>query len=224
MQRKLILTNDGSDSLAVPDMGVTYHSVHGALQESRHVFIASGLYASDRFRRSDTLHIFEMGFGTGLNALLILVESERVSQKIYYETVELFPLHLDEVKMLNYCNIMGRNDLEEIFARLHTCEWEKEIEITSNFVLKKIKVDLASFHPTRQFDLVFFDAFDPNAQPELWTEKIFKKMFVMLKPGGILTTYSSKGTVRRAMQSAGLTVDKIPGPPGKREIVRATKI
>ena len=224
MQRKLIVTGDGSHSIKVPELGVIYHSVHGAIQESKHVFIEAGYNASERFKRSDTLRVFEVGFGTGLNALLTLIESKKLNQKIYYESIELFPLSVDEAKMLNYCTILHRDDLQKIFERLHECNWEQETIVNANFSFKKSKSDLLSFQPSGSFDIIFFDAFDANAQPELWTEGIFEKMFEMLKPKGVLTTYSSKGTVRRAMETAGFTVEKIPGPPGKREIVRAVKV
>jgi tRNA U34 5-methylaminomethyl-2-thiouridine-forming methyltransferase MnmC len=223
MERKLIVTGDGSHSIEVPDRDVTYHSIHGAVQESRHVFIEAGLHACAGLERPGGLRIFEMAFGTGLNALLTLIESEKQKQNIYYETIELYPLKPDEVKLLNYCSILGRDDLQETFERFHDCEWEKEISIPSNFVFKKTKTNLLTFQSSESFELIFFDAFAPNAQPELWTEEIFKKMFSALKEKGALITYSSKGTVRRAMQSAGFVVEKIPGPPGKREITRALK-
>jgi tRNA U34 5-methylaminomethyl-2-thiouridine-forming methyltransferase MnmC len=224
MLRKLIVTGDGSHSIRVDELGVSYHSVHGAIQESRHVFIQAGLYAaSDRSKRSDALSIFEVGFGTGLNALLTLIESEKQNQKIYYETIEPYPLTLAEAKMLNYCSVLQREDLRKTFERLHECDWGEEIPIQSNFSLLKRKDDLMNIRTSEIFDLIYFDAFDPNAQPELWTQGIFEKMFAMLQPAGILTTYSSNGTVRRAMQAAGFIVEKLPGPPGKREIVQALK-
>ncbi len=227
MQRKLILTDDGSHSIEIPEMNVTYHSFHGAIKESKHVFIEAGLYkALDTAAfggTSDTIHIFEMGFGTGLNALLTLIEAEKFKQEIYYETVELSPLDKEEIKSLNYCEQLQHNDLQSTFEQLHFCEWEKEIEITDNFILKKLNTNLIKFSTERKFNLIYFDAFAPNAQPELWTEEIFKKMFSILKSGGILVTYCSKGTVRRAMQAACFTVEKIQGPPGKREMLRAKK-
>ena len=227
MERKIIYTKDGSHSISVPEMDVTYHSIHGAVQESRHVFIGAGLLkVSDAPAvggTSDT-RIFEMGFGSGLNALLTLIESEKSGERIYYESIDLFPIDIDEAKRLNYCDILMRNDLQEMFERLHECEWGKEIVISPNFVFKKIQADLLSFQPSGNFHIIFFDAFDPRAQPQLWTEQIFKRMHDILVSGGILTTYSSKGAVRRAMQSAGFRVEKIPGPAGKREIVRAFKI
>lgn len=224
MHRKLIVTGDGSHSIEVPELGVRYHSVHGAIQESRHIFIEAGLNARGGTKGRDVLHIFEMGFGTGLNALLTFIESEKLNQRVHYETIDIVPLTADEVQMLNYCRILERDDLQKIFERLHDCEWGKEIAVSSHFIFKKSKADLVSFQLRGSFDMIFFDAFDPNMQPQLWTEDIFRKVIGILRPGGILTTYSSKGTVRRALQSAGFKVEKIPGPPGKREIVRAIKI
>jgi tRNA U34 5-methylaminomethyl-2-thiouridine-forming methyltransferase MnmC len=230
MQQRLILTKDGSHSIEVPELGVTYHSIYGAIQESKHVFIEAGLYASD-LKRSDTCRIFEVGFGTGLNALLTVIETEKLNLKIYYEAIELFPLNIEEARSLNYCNILHRTDLQTSFERLHICDWDKEITIATNFILKKTNSNLLNFQTSetclsgrQAFELIFFDAFAPNAQPELWTEEIFKKMFSILQPGGILVTYCSKGTVRRAMQSAGFRVEKIPGPAGKREMVRAAHL
>jgi len=224
MERKLIVTGDGSHSMEVPELGVSYHSVHGAIQESKHVFVEAGFNASDRFERPDVLRIFEVGFGTGLNALLTMIESEKQNLKIYYETIEAYPLTLDEAKAINYCSILHREDLQKKFELLHECEWAKETVISANLTFKKTRANLLNFETSATFELIYFDAFDPNAQPELWTERIFEKMFSMLRPRGILTTYSSKGTVRRAMQAAGFIVEKIPGPPGKREIVRAAKV
>lgn len=230
MERKIIITADGSSSVAIPAMNVTYHSVHGAMQESGYVFIEAGLKGispleaaswTDSLRAARRLSIFEMGFGTGLNALLTLIESEKSEKMIYYETIELFPLDKEQFMSLNYCDKLQRNDLRIKFEQFHNCEWEKEIPIASNFIFKKTRSNLLNFETSKTFALIYFDAFDPNAQPELWTEEVFKKMFSILDPGGILVTYSSKGSVRRAMQVAGFSIEKIPGPPGKREMVRA---
>ena len=139
---------------------------------------------------------------------------------IYYETIELFPLANEQVSSLNYCDKLQRDDLRIKFEQLHKCEWEKEIPLTPNFIFKKIKGSLLNFETSEIFEVIYFDAFDPNTQPELWTEEVFKKMFSILNPQGILVTYSSKGDVRRAMQAAGFSIEKIPGPLGKREMVR----
>ena len=133
MERKIIYTADGSHSVSIPEMNVTYHSIHGAIQESNHVFIRAGFYASDRLKRSDALRIFEVGFGTGLNALLTLIEAEKLNRKIYYETIELFPLAIEQVKLLNYCRQLQRTDLQSLFEEMHNREWEKKISLTENF-------------------------------------------------------------------------------------------
>ena len=220
MERKIIITEDGSNSISIPELNVTYHSVHGAILESKHIFIEKGLLYQINQSTSKQINIFEMGFGTGLNALLTLIESEKLNRKIYYETIELFPVENSQIKLLNYCELLQRNDLQKTFEQLHHCDWEKEIKISETFYLHKTKETLQNYKTSAPRNLIYFDAFDPNAQPELWTEEIFKKMFSMLEPGGLLVTYSSKGTVRRAMRSAGFIVEKLPGPPGKREIIR----
>jgi tRNA U34 5-methylaminomethyl-2-thiouridine-forming methyltransferase MnmC len=226
MERKIILTGDGSHSISVPDLKVAYHSVYGALEESIHVYINAGFYAAAKQNQAEPVRIFEVGFGTGLNALVTLIEAEKNKTKIYYETVEPFPLSKDEVETLNYCKQLNRPDLQIVFEKLHDCKWEQEIAITENFSLKKMKAGLFNLPiaigiTIQQFNLVYFDAFAPNAQPELWTKEVFDKMFSILEPGGILVTYCSKGDVRRAMIAAGFEVEKLKGPPKKREMLRA---
>lgn len=231
MERKIILTEDSSHTISIPAMSVragtegnvTYHSIHGAIQESQHVFIEAGLIPLINESTNQLINIFEMGFGTGLNALLTWIGSEKLNQKIYYETIEPFPLNEEQVRSLNYCEQLNRSDLQTIFEELHFCEWEKEIELSELFILKKSKTNLLNLKPLKPFELIYFDAFDPNVQPELWTKEVFKKMFSMLLPNGILVTYSSKGDVRRAMIAAGFKVEKIPGARRKREMLRAKK-
>ena len=223
MERKIIITADGSSTVLIPERKVTYHSTHGAIQESKHVFIKAGLYKVPDTLKTGSIHIFEIGFGTGLNAFLTFMEAEKLQYTIYYETVEPFPLDNDEVKFLNYCKQLQREDLQTIFEQLHTCDWEKEIKITEKFYLCKTKRSLEGYKPSTLKNLIYFDPFEPNAQPGLWTQEIFKRMFSILEPGGILVTYSSKGIVRRSMHAAGFTIEKLPGPPGKREITRAGK-
>ena len=217
------LTGDGSHTIVIPELNVTYHSKHGAMQESMHVFIKEGLhYLLDRnlFNKDEVLNIFEVGFGTGLNAWLSLNEAVNHNQKIFYQTIEPYPLSIDEAEKLNYPLTLNK-DLHEYFFQLHACEWNKEILIHSLFSFEKINASLQNFTTNKKFHLIYFDAFDPTAQPELWTENIFRKMFDILNFNGILVTYCSKGIVRRAMQAAGFNVEKLPGPKGKREIVRA---
>jgi len=226
MLRKLILTDDGSHTIEIPELSVNYHSTHGAVQESNHIFIDAGLRylnSTCRFGRNGELRIFEMGFGTGLNALLTLIEAESLEQKIYYEVVELFPLTADEAALLNYCDILSRKDLQSSFDLLHSCAWREDVRVSADFTFRKFNVSLIDYDTNNPIHLIFFDPFDPVAQPDLWTQEIFQKMFSILQKDGILVTYSSKGSVRRAMQAAGFEIEKIPGPPGKKEIVRAVK-
>lgn len=215
MERSVFITADGSHSVTVPQLNVTYHSRHGAVQESRHIFIEAGL--KEMLKRKGDISIFELGFGTGLNALLTLMEDGN----FYYETTELFPLDVSVAATLNYTNILNRQDLQPAFMQLHECEWNTTCTITDRFLLLKRNENIRDVILTNRFDLVYFDAFDPAAQPELWGVNIFSKLFKAMNSGGLLLTYCSKGAVRRAMQEAGFKVEKIPGPKGKREVVRA---
>jgi tRNA U34 5-methylaminomethyl-2-thiouridine-forming methyltransferase MnmC len=172
MQRKIITTGDDSHSIEVSGKNEFYHSKFGAMRESMHVYIQAGL--KPLLRTSPLLHIFEMGFGAGLNALLTLIDAEKHQQKIYYETIELFPLEASLVEVLNYCEQLQRRDLQGIFKQLHACEWGKEICIAPYFYFKKIKTDLKDYPLPDFINLIYYDAFDPSAQPELWQEAIFK--------------------------------------------------
>lgn len=224
MQRNLIVTKDGSHSIAIPDLEVSYHSVFGALQESLHVFIESGL--KHWFKQHSTASrcvIFEMGFGTGLNALLTIIETKNLQCKVLYEAVEAFPLEESITQKLNYCEALAQELWQPVFESLHTSEWNKTQQITDLFSLKKIHAALADYTPTEPVNIIFYDAFAPAAQPELWTKEVFEKLLNILAPDGILVTYCSKGDVRRALLAAGFNVEKIPGPPGKREMIRASK-
>ena len=223
MHRKIIETADGSHSVEVPGMQVTYHSKYGAIQESLHVFIEAGLRESVSTEPQDHLQILEIGFGTGLNALLTIIESEKTHERISYTAIEPFPLINAEFRQLNYCMQLQKPFLQPVFEKLHSCEWQKEIQITPGFMLHKTMVDLFNFSSNQFFNLIYYDAFAPAAQPELWTKEIFEKLFNRTASNGILVTYCSKGDVRRAMQEAGFNVEKIPGPKGKREMLRARK-
>ena len=223
MERKLIITNDGSHSIFVPELNVTYHSVHGAIQESMHVYIQAGLTESAIFDWVGVLGVLEIGFGTGLNALLTLIEADKHKNRIYYTALELYPLNETETSELNYCKQLNLPHYQPLFEKMHQCEWEEMIEITENFRLTKIKCNLVDFSTANLFYVIYFDAFAPAAQPELWTEEIFEKLYSMLNEDGILVTYCSKGDVRRAMQAAGFKVEKLPGPRGKREMLRGRK-
>ncbi|PWT77630.1 MAG: SAM-dependent methyltransferase [Bacteroidetes bacterium] len=218
-QRKIILTDDGSYSVLLPNHQVSYHSKHGAIQESKHVFIDSGL--KPILKEKKIIHAFEMGFGTGLNALLTLIETEKENAKIHYTAFEAYPLDMSDAEKLNYCQQLQVPSMQNFFIQMHSSAWNAETMITADFFLHKILGDFTTYDPRIQFDLVYFDAFDPSFQPELWTALIFRKIHAMMNPGGVLVTYSSRKSVRNAMEEAGFAVSKLPGPPHKREIVKA---
>jgi tRNA U34 5-methylaminomethyl-2-thiouridine-forming methyltransferase MnmC len=219
LPRQLVITSDGSHTIFIPSLNEHYHSIHGAIQESEHVFIQSGLAI---FTGKNPIRILEIGFGTGLNALLTLKFASQKNLQIEYTSIEKYPLLSNEYDLLNHGKELG-SDWEKPFANLHDCPWEKEIEIGTNFILTKQNKDLKAIEFKDVFDLIFFDAFGPNIQPDLWCEEVFQSMYWALHFGGILVTYSAKGQVRRNLQAAGFTVERIPGPPGKREMLRATK-
>jgi tRNA U34 5-methylaminomethyl-2-thiouridine-forming methyltransferase MnmC len=219
MHHELFLTEDGSHSVKIPEMNVSYHSRYGAIEESVHVFIENGL----KYLGKKRINIFEVGFGTGLNALLTLIEAEKNDLQIIYDVVELHPLDSVFVASLNYLSLLKAQQLANEFSFMHACEWGVAAKITGQFALRKIRGDIRHVELTGNYDLVYFDAFDPVAQPELWRAGIFKKIYNAANTGCVLVTYCSKGVVRRAMTEAGFSVSKIPGPKGKREIVRAVK-
>jgi tRNA U34 5-methylaminomethyl-2-thiouridine-forming methyltransferase MnmC len=183
------------------------------------VFIDQGLSACSQKRIS----ILEVGFGTGLNALITLAEARQRKLTVVYTGVEAYPVSSDEIKQLNYTGSLGMSDLEQVYKEMHTVPWEKEIELTEQFSLIKQKKDFRQIKDEDAYDLVYFDAFGARVQPELWTADIFRQMFKALRNNGILVTYSAKGSVRRAMQEVGFEVERLPGPPGKREMLRARK-
>lgn len=218
---ELKTTADGSHTLFVPELNETYHSIHGAIQESQHVFIKNGLYY---FRDKETIDILEIGFGTGLNTLLTLLSIENSSQKVNYVSLEKFPLSNELAQQLNYPTQLKINAAQTaLFNHLHTCKWNTNTPISNNFNLLKIEEDLADFQTTTTFDIIYFDAFAPEKQAELWTAEIFLKIYDFLKPKGILVTYCAKGVVKRTIKSIGFQVETLPGPPGKREMIRAVK-
>jgi len=220
MKREVIITRDGSSTVSIPEMQVTYHSIHGAIKESMHVFIEAGLHFGFEYFSDRPLHVFEMGFGSGLNALLTAVEAEKHQQPIQYIGVEAYPLTVEEARALNYGVTLNQ---QAAFEQLHQAAWNQPVAISSFFALQKQQNTLAIFTIEQPVHVIYYDAFAPAAQPELWTRDIFEKLYGMLVPGGILTTYCSKGDVRRALQAAGFVVTKLPGPPGKREMLRAAK-
>ena len=221
MKREFLKTGDGSVTIHLPEWNEQYHSKHGALAEALHVFISTGLHYFRDKHALDDLHILEIGFGTGLNALLTLIEANKNKWTINYVGVEAYPVSLPEVEQLNYATITQTS--ADLFLNLHRAPWDVETEISPYFELKKQQQFFDKINDTNAYHLIYFDAFGARVQPELWTEAIFEKMHRALKIGGVLVTYSAKGSVRRAMQAAGFEVERLPGPPGKREMLRATK-
>jgi len=218
MERKLMITEDGSHTLFVNGMDEPYHSTHGALQESSHIFIKQGLHNIDR----NFVSILELGFGTGLNALLTCIESVSLDLHIYYHAVEKYPLNESEYKMLNYEKLLSQSP-KGLLHQLHSCPWGKRVQVSERFTLYKEKVDFRSMNPPANVNLIYLDAFYPDKQPQLWTPSLFGHIARLADPGAILVTYSSKGSVRRALTTSGFEVLKVAGPPGKREMIRAIK-
>lgn len=221
MRRFIQHTQDGSTTIAVAGTKITFHSVYGAVQESMHVFINAAL--QPLLHTKQKLRVFEMGFGTGLNALLTLNTAIANNQEIYYESVEHFPLEEPLYEELNYTSFAKELNSAAHFSLMHRCDWNKDVIINKLFVLHKVFSALENYTFTQKFDVIYYDAFDPAVQPELWTQQIFEKLYLAMECNAILTTYSAKGSVRRNMKAAGFTVEKIPGPPGKKEMSRAYK-
>tara|TARA_R110000868_G_scaffold14075_3_gene65705 strand:- start:2105 stop:2782 length:678 start_codon:yes stop_codon:yes gene_type:complete len=219
LKRKIITTSDGSTTIQIVDWNEQYHSIHGAIQEAYHVFIKSGL---SLFKHQD-LSILEIGFGTGLNAIITSIESEKLDLNIDYVGVEAYPVIPEEISQLNYMQQLEASDFHQQFSKMHSCEWEKVCALSNNFKLTKQQKDFKQIKEINFFNLIYFDAFGARVQPELWTEEIFLIMYNALKENGVLVTYAAKGSVRRAMQAVGFSVERLPGPPGKREMLRATK-
>lgn len=215
------ITEDGSHTLYVEALDETYHSKHGAIQEGLHVFINAGL----NYLNQPKIRVLEIGFGTGLNTFLTLLESRNKNIEIEYTALEKFPLDIEMIKGLNYNNVLSSN-LEdvEMFNLMHQIEWEGSKKISQHFYLNKINVDLTNYQTDEIFDIIYFDAFGPQVQPEMWTTPVFEKMYEVLSKGGILVTYCAKGSVKRALKEVGFRVDSLPGPPGKREMTRAVKL
>ncbi|WP_101451171.1 tRNA (5-methylaminomethyl-2-thiouridine)(34)-methyltransferase MnmD [Aquimarina sp. MAR_2010_214] len=224
MERKIITTADGSKTIHLPELNEHYHSKHGAINEAKHVFIKSGFDYILSKNKLDALDIMEIGFGTGLNAFVTFLEAEKINLPIHYVGVEAYPVALHEVKLMNYPEVLAVKEKQEVFDRMHQSLWELPVDITSGFELIKRKQFFTDIQDENSFDLIYFDAFGARVQPELWTVKIFRKMYEALRSRGVLVTYSAKGSVRRAMQEVGFVVERLPGPPGKREMLRATKV
>lgn len=216
MKRTIEHTADGSATLYLPEMDEHYHSIKGARTESQHIFVDCGL----KHVQTAQPRVLEIGFGTGLNAYLTLLASAETGKKVHYTTLELYPLNWDTVAKLDYSN-------DPLFEQIHTAAWEEEVEISPDFTLLKKKTDFTTLHTennNHHYDVVYFDAFAPDKQPEMWKQVLFDNLYAHTNAGGVLTTYCAKGSVRRMLQASGFIVERLPGPPGgKREILRATR-
>ncbi len=219
MKRKIITTSDGSKTIQLEDWEEQYHSKHGAIQEAYHVFIKHGL----SLFKNRSISILEIGFGTGLNALITWKEAAHLKIGIDYTGVEAYPVTAEEVEQLNYIAQLNAAAYDTGFQLMHSSPWENAVDIAPDFKLCKRRQDFKAIDDKENFDLIYFDAFGARVQPELWTEEIFLKMYLALRPNGVLVTYAAKGSVRRAMQAVGFQVERLPGPPGKREMLRAIK-
>jgi len=219
LKRKIIVTADGSTTIHLPDWDEQYHSKHGAIQEAFHVFIKNGLSLFSNTK----IRILEIGFGTGLNSFITFLEAPKLNLAIDYVGVEAYPIGEEEIRQLNYVKALKAEEFINVFDEMHHQIWDFKNEFLATFCLTKRKQFFNEINDKDAFDLIYFDAFGARVQPELWTEVLFKKMYTALKSGGVLVTYSAKGSVRRAMQSVGFAVERLAGPPGKREMLRATK-
>lgn len=219
MKREIILTRDGSSSIFMPELNETYHSRFGAIQEAKHVFIKNGLSLFD----DKSVSILEIGFGTGLNTFITFLEAQKSKQKIDYVGIEAYPVELEIIEQLNYVSELDAIQYQDFFDVIHESNWEEQISLASNFSLKKRKQKIETIDDEEKYNLIYFDAFGFDVQPELWNEVIFQKMYNALLPNGVLVTYACRTSIKNAMLSAGFVVQKLPGAPGKREMLRATK-
>ncbi len=219
MKREIIITADGSTTIHMPEWNEQYHSKHGAIQEAYHVFIKNGLETHS----SKQLSILEIGFGTGLNCFITLLEAAQKNIGIDYTGIEAYPIQEDEILQLNYVSELETRNFAHKFEEMHLFPWNEKQKVHESFYLTKRQQFIKDIDDVEKFDLIYFDAFGARVQPELWTEDIFQRMYNSLKKDGVLVTYSAKGSVRRAMLAVGFTVSKLPGPPGKREMLHAVK-
>ena len=219
MEREIIRTKDGSTTIHIKDWDECYHSKHGAIQEAQHVFIKNGL----ALYQNQSVSILEIGFGTGLNAFITYLESKKLNLDIDYVGVEAYPVSISELSAMNYVSELNADDKNAIFNLFHESNWEEKVVIDPFFTLTKRQQFFEEINDFEQYDLIYFDAFGYRVQPDLWSTSIFEKMYTALRPGGKLVTYAARGVVKRSMIEVGFTVEKLPGPPGKREMFRATK-
>lgn len=219
---KIFATQDGSHSIFSEQFGVSYHSKYGAIQETQHVFINAGLRLKAVVQSE--IAILDIGFGTGLNALMTLLEAEKRNLQIDYVAYEAYPINHEQVEILNYAHVLDlKKEYATAFQQMHYAAWEANHQLTDNFNFIKHLTTFDRVDYVNKFDLVYFDAFAPNSQPELWETPIMERMYQSLKTDGALVTYCAKGSVKRTMKALGFTIEKLQGPPGKREMTRAIK-
>lgn len=218
--REVVKTDDGFTSIFLPEFNEHYHSTHGAVQESQHVFMKMGWEPA--ILNKTEIAVLEIGFGTGLNAWLVMLETKwnESRPKVLYTTLEAYPVAYETARQLNYASSQESG----AFMSMHEAQWNAPVILHDRFTLDKRNISLHDFVAEQKYDLIFFDAFAPRVQPELWTREVFDKMYASLNPGGILVTYCAKGEVRRTMIAAGFNVERVPGPPGKREMLRAIRV
>ena len=223
---ELQATEDGSLTLYTSRFGEHYHSTHGAVQESRHIYTGlalEGRLATWHQDKGKALRLFEVGLGTGLNALLTALVADREQIPIHYTSIEKYPLPEEVFHHLSYEKTIGEGS-DELLRRLHECPWREDVSITPFFTLHKVLGDLTDYTFPQALDVVYYDAFSPESQPELWEERLFLSLYDAMNWQATLATYCAKGVVRRALQHAGFSVERLPGPPGKREVLRAVKV
>jgi len=214
-ERFIVTTEDGSNTIYIPELNENYNSIHGSIQESSLIYLEYGL----NYCSKEDINILEIGFGTGLNVFNTLLNTDK---KIMYHSIELYPLMPEEYSKLNIPNFFDDNK-SNLFIDIHECDWNKINLITDNFSLYKIHEDLLNVNLSSKYDVVYFDAFAPDIQPSLWTKEVFSKIYKSMNMGGVLTTYCVKGDVKRTLKECGFKIEKLKGPKGKREILRAVK-
>jgi tRNA U34 5-methylaminomethyl-2-thiouridine-forming methyltransferase MnmC len=222
LRREIKVTGDGSKTLFIPDWNENYHSSHGAVQEAKHVFLKYGL---EEIVDKKEINVFEVGFGTGLNAILTYEYAVENQLKINYDSIEAFPITTQEVESLDYVSLFDNQVTQGIYLQMHFCAWDEQIQVSENFTLSKIHNKLEQhILPQNQYDIIFFDAFGPRVQEGMWSKIHFENLYQSLKSGGIFVTYCAKGQVKRDLKSVGFEVETLPGPPGKREMTRGKKL
>ncbi|HEX8574746.1 MAG TPA: tRNA (5-methylaminomethyl-2-thiouridine)(34)-methyltransferase MnmD [Flavobacterium sp.] len=220
MERKIVTTKDGSTTIYLPEWEENYHSRHGAIQEAKHVFIKNGF---SLFAHTKSVSILEMGFGTGLNAFITFLEAKKTNQDIDYVGIDAYPVTREEITLMNYVAALEADEYKAVFEAMHSTDWNIKNVLDQQFNLTKRKQLFEDINDVNAFDLIYFDCFGYRVQPDSWSTTMFRKMFNALKPKGVLVTYAARGVVKRSMIEVGFTVEKLEGPPGKREMFRATK-